>query len=107
MFVTATMAPAADDAHAALNEATPDDVQGPGAAEIHCCRIFTSVTVLARLLASTRLLSLVTEVLRTILPPPGRGQLWNFSVSGSKRTTVFGLASDSLYQMASPMAEMP
>ena len=42
-----------------------------------------------------------------MLPPPGITQLWNFSVFGSKRTTVFGVVPDSLYQMTSLMAEMP
>src|SRR5712691_9965202 len=69
--------------------------------------IVTRVTVFTRLLASTKLPSLVTSVLRTMLPPPGIAQLWNFSVLGSKRTTVFGFASDSLYQMTSLIAEMP
>src|SRR5437879_12330233 len=69
--------------------------------------IVTSVTVLTRLLASTKLPSFVTSVLRTMLPPPGIAQLWNFSVLGSKRTTVFGLDSDSLYQMTPWIAEMP
>jgi len=49
----------------------------------------------------------VTEVLRTMLPPPGIGQVWNFAVFGSKRTIVFGVAFDSLYQMTSLIAEMP
>jgi len=52
--------------------------------------ILTRVTVLTRLFASTKLPSVVTEVLRTMLPPPGMVQLWNFAVLGSKRTTVFG-----------------
>ena len=69
--------------------------------------IFTSVTALTRLLASTKSPSRVTEVLRTMLPPPGIVQLWNFSVFGSKRTTVFGVVPDSLYQMTSWMAEIP
>src|SRR6266702_8707521 len=69
--------------------------------------ILTSVTVFTRLLASTKLPSFVTEVLRTMLPPPGIVQLWNFWVLGSKRTTVFGLASDSLYQMTSWIDDMP
>src|SRR5882724_11304879 len=69
--------------------------------------ILTSVTSLAKLLASTKLPSLVTEVLRTMFPPPGIAQLWNFAVLGSKRTTVFGVDSDSLYQMISLIAEMP
>jgi len=69
--------------------------------------ILTRVTSLAKLLASTKSPSLVTEVLRTMLPPPGIAQLWNFAVLGSKRTTVFGVDSDSLYQMMSLIAEMP
>ena len=75
-------------------------------ARIHFA-ILTRVTSLTRLLARTKLPSLVTSVLRTMLPPPGIAQLWNFSVLGSKRTTVFGAASDSLYQMTSLIAEMP
>jgi len=67
----------------------------------------TSVTALTRLLASTKLPSRVTEVFLTIFPPPGIAQLWNFSVFGSKRTTVFGVVPDSLYQMTSLIAEMP
>src|SRR5437899_622256 len=69
--------------------------------------IVTSVTPLTRLLASMKLPSRVTEVLRTMLPPPGIAQLWNFWVLGSKRTTVFGFDPDSLYQITSLMAEMP
>ncbi len=62
---------------------------------------------MTRLLASTKSPSRVTEVLRTMLPPPGIAQLWNFAVLGSKRTTVFGVDPDSLYQMMSLIAEMP
>src|SRR5205823_3529785 len=69
--------------------------------------ILTRVSLLTRLLARTKLPSLVTSVLRTMLPPPGIAQLWNFPVLGSKRTTVFGAASDSLYQMTPLIAEMP
>src|SRR5438132_11410387 len=69
--------------------------------------ILTSVTVLTRLLASTKSPSRVTEVLRTMSPPPGIAQLWNFSVLGSKRTTVFGVVPDSLYQITSLIAEIP
>src|SRR2546425_10560408 len=69
--------------------------------------IVTRVTALTRLLASTKLPSRVTEVLRTMFPPPGIAQLWNFSVLGSKRTTVFGVVPDSLYQITSLIAEMP
>src|SRR5712691_4294578 len=53
--------------------------------------ILTKVTALTRLLARTKLPSLVTDVLRTMLPPPGIAQLWNFVLPGSKRTTVFGV----------------
>ena len=41
------------------------------------------------------------------VPPPGIAQLWNCAVLGSKRTTVFGVDPDSLYQMISLIAEMP
>src|SRR5580692_6451612 len=73
---------------------------------IHFCMV-TSVTLFTRLLASRKLPSGVTDVLRTMLPPPGIVQLWNFAVLGSKRTTVFGVDPDSLYQMMSSIAEMP
>src|SRR6516162_9418059 len=69
--------------------------------------IVTNVTAFTKLFARTNLPSRVTDVLRTILPPPGITQLWNFSVFGSKRTTVLGAASDSLYQMTSLITEMP
>jgi hypothetical protein len=46
-------------------------------------------------------------VLRTMFPPPGIAQLWNFALLGSKRTTVLGVDPDSLYQMTSSIAEMP
>ena len=67
----------------------------------------TSVMPLTRLLASRKLPSRVTDVLRTMLPPPGIAQLWNVSVFGSKRTTVFGVDPDSLYQITSLIADMP
>src|SRR5262245_15776552 len=40
-------------------------------------------------------------------PPPGITQLWNFSLAGSKRTMVFGLAPDSLYQTAALVKTIP
>src|SRR5882672_7279035 len=49
--------------------------------------IVTNVMSFIRLLASRKLPSRVTDVLRTMLPPPGIAQLWNLSVLGSKRTT--------------------
>src|SRR5215813_14125211 len=69
--------------------------------------ILTRVTALTRLLASTKSPSRVTDVFRTMLPPPGIAQLWNFSVFGSKRTIVFGVVPDSLYQTTSLIAEIP
>src|SRR6266849_2763736 len=69
--------------------------------------IVTNVMPFTRLLASMKLPSRVTDVLRTMFPPPGIAQLWNFAVLGSKRTTVFGVDPDSLYQMLSLIAEMP
>lgn len=51
----------------------------------------TNVMPFTRLLASMKLPSRVTDVLRTMFPPPGIDQLWNFSILGSKRTTVFGV----------------
>src|SRR5438552_16565625 len=68
--------------------------------------ILTSVTALTRLLASTKSPSRVTEVLGTLLPPPGIAQLWNLWAFGSKRTTVFGDVPDSLYQIAQLMADV-
>src|SRR5579871_3629404 len=67
--------------------------------------ISTMPTSLARLLASSTLPSRVTSMLRTMSPPrrPGIAQVWNFSVLGSKRTMVFGLAYDSQYHSA-PLA---
>src|SRR5665811_611161 len=62
--------------------------------------IVTNVMPFTRLLASTKLPSGVTDVLRTMLPPPGIAQLWNFAVLGSKRTTVFGVCL--LYTSPSP-----
>src|SRR5262249_53550043 len=63
--------------------------------------ISTSETAFTRLFASTKFPSLVTEVLRTMLPPPGMTQLWNFSLFGSNRTTELGFVPDSLYQITS------
>ena len=37
----------------------------------------------------------------TMPTPEGMAQLWNFSVFGSKRTSVSGLMPDSLYQTMS------
>ena len=46
-------------------------------------------------------------MLRTTPPPDGITQVWNFSVFGLKRTSVFGLTADSLYQISSFSAVMP
>ncbi len=51
-------------------------VEGLGAGiVVRYLAIFTSVTALTRLLASTKSPSRVTDVLRTMLPPPGMAQL--------------------------------
>ena len=44
---------------------------------------------------------------RTIPPPDGIVQVWNFPVAGSNRTSVFGRTPDSLYQTMLPVAAMP
>ena len=62
--------------------------------------ISTSPTLLTRLLAMTGSPLRSTSMLRTMSPPSGMAQVWNFSVLGSKRTIVFGFAADSLYQTA-------
>src|SRR5919199_6214798 len=69
--------------------------------------ISTSATRLTPLHASARLPSRVTDTLRTTPPPDGIAQVWNFSVFGSNRTTVFGFTPDSLYQMTSRIEVMP
>jgi hypothetical protein len=45
--------------------------------------------------------------LRTTPPPEGIAQDWNDSVFGSKRTSVFGVTADSLYQTMSLSVAMP
>jgi len=67
----------------------------------------TSATRFRPLQANTRLPSAVAIMLRTIPPPEGIAHVWNFSVAGSKRTTVFGLTADSLYQMMPFTATIP
>src|SRR6266702_2193294 len=59
---------------------------------------WTKATRFRPLQAITRLPSGVAIMLRTTPPPDGITQVWNFSVLGSKRTSVFGLTPDSLYQ---------
>src|SRR5580658_2895856 len=67
----------------------------------------TTPTAFTRLLARIGLPSRSTSMLRTISPPPGMAQVWNFSVLGSKRTMVLGRAADSQYQMPPLVAAMP
>src|SRR5206468_3158539 len=69
--------------------------------------ISTSATRFTPLQAIARLPSRVTDTLRTTPPPEGIAHVWNFSVFGSKRTTVFGFTADSLYQMTSWIDVMP
>src|ERR1700722_1168586 len=78
-----------------------------GARRAHAYLTSTTPTWLARLLARIGLPSRLTSMLRTMSPPPGIGQLWNFSVLGSNRTMVFGFAPDSQYQMPPLVAAMP
>ena len=67
----------------------------------------TSATRLRALQASTRLPSVVAIMFRTTPPPDGITHVWNFSVWVSKRTSVFGLTPDSLYQTTLPTVAMP
>jgi hypothetical protein len=57
--------------------------------------------------AKTSLPSRVVAMLRITPPPEGIVHDPNFSVRGSKRTSVFGFTPDSLYQMASPRVAIP
>src|SRR5712691_3697713 len=63
----------------------------------------TSATMFSPDSASARLPSLVGIMLRTVPPPDGIFQVWNFSVLGSKRTSVLGLAPDSPYHNTSSL----
>src|SRR5207302_9571425 len=69
--------------------------------------ISTSAILFTPLSASARLPSFVTLTLRTTPPPDGIFQVWNFSVFGSKRTSVFGSTPDSLYQITPLITAMP
>jgi hypothetical protein len=78
-------------------DAQPGFLEEPGTfarsgAALSHFMIITNARAFTKLFARTNLPSRVTEVLRTILPPPGIGQLWNFAVFGSKRTIMFGVA---------------
>src|SRR5579864_9189519 len=57
----------------------------------------TSATTFSPLSVRTSLPSVVCIMLRTTPPPAGITQVWNFSVLGSKRTSVLGRTPDSLY----------
>src|SRR5215471_13657045 len=70
-------------------------------------RISTRPIALTPLSAIAILLSRVTNMWRTMPPPSGISQVWNFSVFGSKRTSVFGRTFDSQYQMTSSITAMP
>src|ERR1044071_7381904 len=69
--------------------------------------IVTRPTMFNALSAITMLPSRVVIMFRTTPPPAGIAQLWNFSVLGSKRTSVFGFTADSLYQMTPLRNVMP
>src|SRR5207244_6471860 len=70
---------------------------------------FTSAnaTLLIPLSAIARFPSFIAIIFRTTPPPDGIVQVWNFSVLGSNRTSVFGFTPDSLYQMMSLYVVMP
>src|SRR5437016_4577770 len=68
---------------------------------------WTKATRFRPLQAITRLPSGVAIMLRTTPPPDGITQVWNFSVLGSKRTSVFGLTADSLYHTMSFRVVIP
>src|SRR6266851_6662264 len=64
---------------------------------------FTPLQAITRFLPST-----VFIMFRTTPPPDGIAHVWNFSVFGSNRTSVFGLTADSLYHtMSSDVTAMP
>src|ERR1051326_7044637 len=69
--------------------------------------ISTIAMPLTPLHASHKLPSGVGIMLRTTPPPDGIVQVWNFSVLGSKRTTVLGFTPDSLYQITLPIEVIP
>src|SRR5436309_3950942 len=71
--------------------------------------LFTSAraTLLIPLSAIARFPSFIAIMFRTTPPPDGISQVWNFSVLGSNRTSVFGFTPDSLYQMMSLYVVMP
>src|SRR4029077_3993701 len=69
--------------------------------------ISTLVMASTSLPASHKLPSGATTMWRTAPPPEGRiGHVWNFSVAGSNRTTLFRLALPSTYQTILPEAVM-
>src|SRR6266571_4124144 len=69
--------------------------------------ISTLVMASTSLSASHKLPSGPTTMWRTTPPPDGRiGHVWNFSVAGSNRTSMFGLALPSTYQTIVPEAVM-
>ena len=71
---------------------TGGEARGFSMVECVYFEIVTRATMLSALSAITMLLpSRVVIMLRTTPPPDGMAQVWNFSVLGSKRTSVFGL----------------
>src|ERR1700693_4101402 len=71
---------------------------GPPIAILSVFLIVTHATTFSPLSVRTSLPSVVCIMLRTTPPPAGITQVWNFSVLGSKRTSVFGRTPASLYQ---------
>src|SRR6266446_3937287 len=70
-------------------------------------RISTMPTMLRPLIAIAILPSRVGIMWRTMPPPLGICQVWNFSVLGSNRTRLFGRVFDSTYQILSSITVMP
>src|SRR3989475_13168913 len=67
--------------------------------------ISTLVMASTSLSASHKLPSGPTTMWRTTPPPDGRiGHVWNFSVVGSNRTSMLGVALHSTYQTMPPEA---
>src|SRR5215470_5544342 len=85
------------------------DLQSPSGLQfvLVAALISTLVIVSTSLPASHKLPSGPTTMWRTTPPPDGRiGHVWNFSVAGSNRTSMFGFAFPSTYQTILPEAVM-
>ena len=75
-------------------------------AEFAPLAISTNAIVSTPLHASARFPLDVVAMLRTTPPPEGIGHRSNFSLLGSKRTSMFGDVADSAYQISSSTTAM-